>query len=150
MKDYISISSDEGEASLTHHGVKGMKWGRRKDRRSSSGSSRKKTRTVKSTVSKKASNIQKKVNKAISKVDKEKVKKIAKTTAVIAGGVAVTAALGHFGLLGLQTVFYNGANAGASYQNMMDRMYGNYMGPIQDPTNGVWIRNSKKYSKLLK
>ena len=138
MQDYISISSDNEEDSLTHHGVKGMKWGRRKQRTSSSRSSKK-------SASKKVSNVKAKIKKTLDKVDKEKVKKIAKTSAVIAGGVALTATLGHVGFVAAQYLYAEGAKVGAGYQNYMDRNYSNYNGPVKDYL-GMWNRTNKSYS----
>lgn len=73
------------EDYLCHHGVKGMKWGRRKQKVSSG---------VKKTGSKKISNKQK---KTLSKANKEKVKKVAKTAAVVAGSAAAATALAAIG-----------------------------------------------------
>lgn len=86
------------EDYLCHHGVKGMKWGRRKDRRtSSSGGIRKKAENLKKSVSNKVSNTKKRIKKTLDKVDKEKIKKVAKTTTIVAGSVAVSALLGNIG-----------------------------------------------------
>lgn len=105
MNGYISISSDNEENSLTHHGVKGMKWGRRKDRRSSSsGVIRKRVSNAKNSISKKASDTKAKVKKTISKIDKDKVKKVAKTSAVIAGKVAVGSLLGYAGVMAFNEI----------------------------------------------
>lgn len=82
MVDYISSDfSIEEENSLTHHGVKGMKWGRRKQKPTSG--------------KKKKSNVKSKIQKKLANVDKEKVKRVAKTAAIIAGGVALSAAMPH-------------------------------------------------------
>lgn len=79
------------EDYLCHHGVKGMKWGRRKQR----------TTSVKSRRSNKTNKIKKTIQKKLTNVDKDKVKTIAKTSAVIAGRAAVAVALGSgIGLLG--------------------------------------------------
>lgn len=66
------------EDYLCHHGVKGMKWGRRKAHKSSASGAKTKRSTLK--------------NK-LSKIDKEKVKSIAKTTAAVAGGAALAIVL---------------------------------------------------------
>lgn len=81
-----------GDNSLTHYGVLGMKWGKRKSK-ASNGSNVKKSKSS----SKKSSNLKKKIKRITSKVDKEKVKSIAKTSAVVAGSIAATATLGYFG-----------------------------------------------------
>lgn len=102
MKDYISVSSDSEENSLTHHGVKGMKWGRRK-KRPTSGKS----------LNKKKSSVKKSIQKKLANVDKEKVKSVAKTTAVIAGGVALSAILGAAGLHSYYSII--GATPGSAF-----------------------------------
>lgn len=85
------------ENSLTHYGVMGMKWGRRKSK-SSKGSNVKNSNKSKSN-SKKTSSIKKNIQNITSKIDKEKVKKIAKTSAKVAGAVATTALLGSIGTM---------------------------------------------------
>lgn len=93
------------EDYLCHHGVKGMKWGRRKQR-VSSGTRKTTTSSSKKTTPKPrndiSSNEAAELNKALAKyyekqIRKQKVKKIAKTAAVIAGGIAVTGLLGNIG-----------------------------------------------------
>lgn len=77
---------------LYHFGVKGMKWGVRNKKASVTkrrGAKKKKAANKKS--------IKQRAKERIAKVDKQKVKQIAKSTAIIAGKVAVTAALGYAG-----------------------------------------------------
>lgn len=75
------------EDELYHHGVKGMKWGRRKQR----------VLKGRSTGSGKKSNT--KTQKKMSDASKQKIKKIAKTTAVVAGKVAIGTLLGSYGAI---------------------------------------------------
>lgn len=78
------------ENSLSHYGVLGMKWGRRKSR-PTKGDNKNKSSL------KKNSDVKNKIKKTISKIDKEKVKSIAKTAALTAGSIAATATLGYLG-----------------------------------------------------
>lgn len=94
---YKIIRSFEKKDELSHYGVIGMKWGRRKSR-ASSGSSKK------SSIKKKVSNAKSKAKKVISKVDKQKVKAIAKTSAKVAGGVAAVVLLGHVGSIAYSNI----------------------------------------------
>lgn len=80
------------ENSLTHYGVLGMKWGRRKSKASKGSNS--KSSSKKS--SKKTSNV-KKTNKVLTDSRKQTLKSIAKTTAKVAGAVAATTLLGYAG-----------------------------------------------------
>lgn len=90
------------EDSLTHYGVLGMKWGRRKQK-VSKGSNTKKSSKSKQSL-KKTSNIKKKIKNITSKVDKEKVKNVAKTAAKVAGTVAVTSLLGYTGSVAMNEI----------------------------------------------
>lgn len=75
------------EDYLCHHGVKGMKWGRRKQRV---------LKGRQSGTSKKSSA---KTQRKMSDASKQKIKNVAKTTAVVAGKVAIGALLGSYGAM---------------------------------------------------
>lgn len=105
------------ENSLTHYGVMGMKWGRRKSK-ASKGSNVKTSNKSKST-SKNGSGIKKKIQNITSKVDKEKVKKIAKTTAIVAGSVAAAATLGTLGSVAYSNIMNNYNKSSADLHNYM-------------------------------
>lgn len=83
---YIMYESD----ALCHHGIKGMKWGRRKQRVSTG------TRRS-SSSSKKAVKTQAKKNKILTDSRKQTLKAVGKTALKVAGSVAATAALGYVG-----------------------------------------------------
>lgn len=78
----------ENEDYLCHHGVLGMKWGRRKQRPKSSGVKRAKKSSNKSNAKK---------QKILTDSRKQTIKKVAKTTAKVTGAVAATALLGSIG-----------------------------------------------------
>lgn len=92
---------EHDEDYLCHHGVKGMKWGRRKQRVSSG---RSRTSKKSTQIKAKASSVKKNLKKKFEQIDKEKVKKVAKTSAAIAGGVAVAALLGTAGQMAYNNI----------------------------------------------
>lgn len=81
------------EDYLCHHGVKGMKWGRRKARSKSSGVKKSKKTSKKSNAKK---------QKILTDARKQTIKSVAKTTAKVAGVVAVSVILRSFGAQGLR------------------------------------------------
>lgn len=124
------------ENSLTHYGVMGMKWGRRKSK-TSKGSNVKNANKSKSN-SKKTSSIKKNIQNITSKIDKEKVKKIAKTSAKVAGAVATTALLGSIGTM--------------AYSQMISLVneYSNNMGNTIDQVRSGSINKYPKYPQINK
>lgn len=84
------------KAYIYHHGVKGMKWGVRHDRRKGSVAKRRAAQKKKQLKKK---SIKERVKERIAKVDKQKVKDIAKTSAFMVGKVAALAALGSIGYM---------------------------------------------------
>lgn len=100
----------EQEDYLCHHGVKGMKWGRRKQRTKSGG--------VKKSSTKKVS-LKSKINKTLKKVDKDKVKLIAATAAITLGSVAAAALVGQYGPVVVKSIRLAGHKATYDYYNQL-------------------------------
>lgn len=84
------------EDELYHYGKLGMKWGVRKSRPKSSGSSNR-------SIKKKKINTAKK-QKILTDARKQKLKSIAKTTAVVAGSVLAATTLGTIGSIAYSNI----------------------------------------------
>lgn len=96
-KNTFDSSIEEGD-SLTHFGVLGMKWGRRKSRPKSSGV--KKANKSNKKLSKK----EQQAKKMASDIRKQKIKNVAKTTLKIGAAVAATTVLGSVGSMAYREI----------------------------------------------
>lgn len=114
--------------SLCHHGIKGMKWGRRKQRVSSG-----KVRTRKN-----IEKTQKAHKKILTDARKQKLKTVGKTALKVAGAVAATTILGYAG-----SMAYNYAINNTPLGNQVG--YSSYIGNQLNAPNrsGITIQNRR-------